>query len=109
MKIVTISDTHWKFNEIKVPKCDILIHAGDVSGRGRKEEIVDFLDWYAKHDAEYKVLIAGNHDFGFENWPEWCEEECSKRDIIYLNDSGIYINHQYDDGTIGRSQRADRG
>lgn len=98
MKIATISDTHWKYNEIEVPECDILLHAGDVSGRGRDEEITDFLDWYAAQPAEYKILIAGNHDFGFEKKPEWCTAECKKRGIIYLNDSGIYINHQEEDG-----------
>lgn len=91
MKIATISDTHWKFNEIEVPECDILLHAGDVSGRGRDDEITDFLDWYASQPATYKVLIAGNHDFGFEKKPEWCEEQCKKRGIIYLNDSGTTI------------------
>lgn len=91
MKIATISDTHWKFNQVEVPECDVLLHAGDVSGRGRDEEIVEFLDWYASQPATHKILIAGNHDFGFEKKPEWCQEQCDKRGIVYLNDSGTII------------------
>jgi 3',5'-cyclic AMP phosphodiesterase CpdA len=40
-----------------------LIHAGDMSNKGREKEIMDFLDWFAKQDFAYKILIAGNHDF----------------------------------------------
>jgi len=98
MKIVTISDTHWKFNEVEVPECDLLLHAGDISGRGKDEEIISFLDWYANQSAECKVLIAGNHDFGFEKKPEWCEQECKKRNIIYLNDSGYTYRFANENG-----------
>ena len=74
MKIIAISDTHWKFNEIEVPECDLLIHAGDISGRGTRDEVEDFLEWYSNQPATNKILIAGNHDFLFENDPKVCEK-----------------------------------
>jgi len=90
-KIVTISDTHWRFNEIEVPECDLLIHAGDISGKGSKEEVLDFLSWYSKRPSIYKILIAGNHDFFFERDNKECEDLCKQYGIVYLNDSNVTI------------------
>ena len=63
MRIVCLSDTHGKHNLIQVPDGDILLHAGDFSGRGRLEEVKRFLDWFAALPHPHKVFIAGNHDF----------------------------------------------
>ena len=90
MKIVCISDTHGLHSHLELPKGDMIIHAGDLTKNGSKNQVVDFLDWYSKLDFEYKNFIAGNHDFFFEN-----QEEINKTipdNIIYLNDSGIEIN-----------------
>jgi predicted phosphodiesterase len=34
MKICAISDTHNQHSELKIPECDILIHAGDFTNNG---------------------------------------------------------------------------
>lgn len=86
-----ISDTHNQHKKIKLPGGDILIHSGDVSGRGHSGEILPFLDWFADQDYSYHVLIPGNHDFGFEKEPARYAQECKDRGIILLNDSGIEI------------------
>lgn len=92
MKIVTISDTHNKHKKIEIPDGDIIIHAGDVSGRGHLKEVGAFLNWYGDLPHKYKVLVAGNHDFGFENKNRFIlERMCQERGIFYLNDRGIYI------------------
>ena len=91
MKATIISDTHGSHHDLKLPKGDILIHAGDVCNRGSKNEAIDFLEWFEKQDFKYKIFIAGNHDFYFEDGPE---EEIMKLipdSIIYLNDSGVEI------------------
>lgn len=67
VKITAISDTH--LAQPILPGGDILIHAGDVSYQGRAEELLEFNTWLAKQPYEYKVLIAGNHDFMFEKNP----------------------------------------
>jgi predicted phosphohydrolase len=93
LKIVTISDTHWKFNEIEVPECDLVLHAGDISGRGKIEEVEGFLKWFQHQPGDVKVLIAGNHDFGFESKSKECEDLCKLYGIIYLNDSGCTVQN----------------
>jgi Icc-related predicted phosphoesterase len=93
LQIDAISDTHTKHSSIKLPGGDMLIHAGDVSWRGKPGEILPFLDWYQKQgdNYEYLVLIPGNHDFGFEEQYALYENECRRRDIFLLNDSGIEL------------------
>lgn len=92
LKIVTISDTHNKHKQILVPYGDIIIHAGDISGRGHAKEVLAFLKWYGSLSHKHKILVAGNHDFGFENKDRAIlEKACKDSGIIYLNDSGCHI------------------
>jgi hypothetical protein len=86
-----ISDTHNKHKQIDTGSGDILIHAGDATGRGQSGEILPFLKWFSDQNFKHKILIAGNHDFGFEKEPERYQKECDDLGIIYLNDSGIEI------------------
>ena len=88
MKIILISDTHNNHN-FRIPKGDVLIHAGDVSSRGTKKEINDFIKWFQSQPHTYKIFIAGNHDFYLE---KIVDTKIEIPDIIYLNDSGCEIN-----------------
>ena len=91
MKIVAISDTHGKHRSLELPQGDMIIHAGDVSNRGEKSEVLDFLDWYKNLDFQYKIFIAGNHDFYFEKEKDSEIEKVIPSNVIYLNDSGTTI------------------
>lgn len=90
-RIHCISDTHNQHKKIFLPGGDILIHAGDATGRGQSGEIEPFLKWYGSQDYTYKIFVAGNHDWGFEREPERYQEMCKKYGVIYLEDSGITI------------------
>lgn len=92
MKLYALSDTHNLHEQIQVPKCDILIHAGDATGRGHLSEIIPFLNWLAKQDCKYKVLVPGNHDWGFEKQPELYRNECSERGISLLMDEMVDLD-----------------
>ncbi|QOD60890.1 metallophosphatase domain-containing protein [Polaribacter haliotis] len=90
MKIILISDTHGNHN-FRIPKGDVLIHAGDVSSRGRKTEIDAFIKWFQSQPHKHKIFIAGNHDFYFEEAIK-NNIEINFLDLIYLNDSGCEID-----------------
>jgi len=92
MKLVLISDTHTQHEDIIVPDGDVVICAGDISYRGTRDEVVPFLQWFDSLPHKHKILIAGNHDFGFENYPSVFKEYVDKTSIIYLNDSGVVID-----------------
>jgi predicted phosphodiesterase len=71
-KILAISDTHNQHNKLPVAEAvkehgiDILIHSGDMTGMGSPSEIDDFLYWWSRLEVAHKVIVPGNHDFGFQ-------------------------------------------
>jgi predicted phosphodiesterase len=68
MKAVVISDTHRYHRQLKkLPEGDLLIHCGDITDVGEEYQFDDFLDWFkSQKQFQYKLFIAGNHDFCFE-------------------------------------------
>lgn len=89
MKFVCISDTHCKHDHIEVPEGDVLIHAGDSTGRGSFDDLKNFGEFLSRMSHRYKVVISGNHDFCFQT-----DRSASKAvlgEAIYLQDSGIEI------------------
>lgn len=64
LKIVHLSDTHGaKYHtQVEVPKCDVLIHSGDIGGRTNIEELTSFLKWFDKQPGDLKIFVYGNHD-----------------------------------------------
>jgi Icc-related predicted phosphoesterase len=90
MRVVFISDTHNKHNSFVLPQGDLLIHAGDVSGRGTQKEIEDFLHWFSFQPHQYKVFIAGNHDFFIQQNPQKFREILPSN-VIYLQDEMVEI------------------
>ena len=93
MTLTTISDTHGLHRRIKnIPMADVLIHAGDVSTYGEEHQILDFLNWFSNLPHQYKIFIAGNHDFFFEREKEKYIQKHIPTNVIYLNDSGCEIN-----------------
>jgi len=89
MKIVCISDTHTKHREVNLPKGDILLHAGDLSYFGDESSIFDFNQWLGELDFKHKVVIAGNHDRGFEDNP--AKFEAMITNATYLNQSSVEV------------------
>jgi len=100
MKIVTISDTHGKHNDVTpdLPEGDIIIHAGDCTNHGKDYELLNFLDWFGGLPYKHKIFIAGNHDFCFEPtlsaippiYPDIAQEYKDKG-IIYLMDQMVEV------------------
>jgi Icc-related predicted phosphoesterase len=86
LKIACISDTHMHHNKIVMPKCDMIIHAGDFTYRGEDDEVSRFLKWYEKQQADYKILILGNHEVGLSRKPF---QEIKQ----IVNDHGIVLLH----------------
>jgi len=95
MKIVTISDVHNHQDGLKIPEeGDIIICSGDISFSRKddveacKYDVEEFLEWFGNLDYSMRILIAGNHDCGFEEDPKAFEKMCKNYGVTYLNDSG---------------------
>ncbi|HEV8053142.1 MAG TPA: metallophosphatase domain-containing protein [Parachlamydiaceae bacterium] len=92
LKIDCISDTHGQHSKLGLPGGNILIHAGDFSPPDTEvEDVLAFLDWFQSQKYACHILVAGNHDGFFDLIPEAMEEECRKRGIFLLNDSGAEV------------------
>lgn len=97
MKIMFISDTHGRHSEItklygELPNVDMIIHSGDCTRYGEFDETDLFLDWYSKQNAKHKVLIAGNHDFVFQNQDRKNLLLANNPTITYLEDEFVNID-----------------
>ena len=96
MRIVFFSDTHRKHGILDYSLfegADVVVFSGDMSGRGQKHEIEDFLVWYSAMPIEKKIFISGNHDFFWEKTDELdIKLFLENRGLIYLNDSEVVID-----------------
>jgi len=101
MKITFISDTHAKHNQVtsSLPGGDVLIHAGDISNKGYRTEIQDFIKWFSTiENYTHKIFIAGNHDFS-------CQDEVlAVQELLRLNPGSEYL---YDDMFLIGDKSAD--
>ena len=99
MKVVAISDTHNKHNEIthklhalSDQGYEMIIFGGDESMSGSTTETLNFLHWFNYLPFKYKIWIAGNHSLGMENNPNLVKRAMEDYpQVIYLNDSGVTI------------------
>lgn len=94
-KFTCISDTHGFHDRIELPGGDVLLVAGDITGSGELPTVYSFSDWIKDVPYEYKVVIAGNHDFSFEkddDRHEKAERALIDAGVDYLYDSSITID-----------------
>jgi predicted phosphohydrolase len=97
MKLVFISDTHNQ-HDFEVPEGDILVHCGDLTTMGTFSQVLNALTWVAELPFKDRVVIAGNHDFLFQNSQEMgktavlqAKGHVKTGQLHYLQDSGIEI------------------
>lgn len=97
IRIVIISDTHTLHNLIDIPSCHILIHCGDIALQGRVysdseslEYYTQFNKWLSKINSQYKIVIAGNHDYYLEKIG-MTETQKVLSNCIYLQNSSITL------------------
>lgn len=98
MKITFISDTHGLHKQVNLPGGDMLIHSGDMTGRGYMYETIHFMDWLEDQDYTHKILVAGNHDSFFQdNRRQALEVIIQYGNICYLEDNLEIIGENYQD------------
>ena len=99
-RITFISDTHTKHDKVSgfLTGGDILVHAGDLTGRGYITEIENFMKWYDNiNNYDTKVFIAGNHDFGFQDDNQKLRGLLTGyKTIDYLEDELMMVGEEYE-------------
>jgi Icc-related predicted phosphoesterase len=90
MRCVVLSDTHGLHDHVDVPDGDVLIHAGDLTNRGDLEDVARFDAFLAGLPHRHKIVVAGNHDFCFENRRQ--EARQLLRHAVYLEDEALTLD-----------------
>eukprot|EP00571_Detonula_confervacea_P008244 CAMPEP_0172321544 /NCGR_PEP_ID=MMETSP1058-20130122/43669_1 /TAXON_ID=83371 /ORGANISM="Detonula confervacea, Strain CCMP 353" /LENGTH=282 /DNA_ID=CAMNT_0013037073 /DNA_START=144 /DNA_END=988 /DNA_ORIENTATION=- len=65
LRLVFLSDTHGRHDEIPLPlpEGDILFHLGDACSKGNISQMRSFVRWMKKHSChKERIVIDGNHD-----------------------------------------------
>lgn len=92
MQLTFISDTHALHRQLQLGSGEVLVHCGDFTKHGDIEDVEDFAQFIAAQDFKHKIVIAGNHDWCFEDERRLAAEEClNYYGIYYLNDLGIEL------------------
>jgi Icc-related predicted phosphoesterase len=84
IKIIAISDTHGAHLGLDIPDGDILVHAGDLTATGTLPQVADFNRWLGRLPHAHKVVVAGNHDFCFQDQSR--EARALLTEALYLQD-----------------------
>lgn len=92
MRILHLSDTHSHHRQLTdLPSADIIIHSGDVSVAGTGKEVIDFIEWFGTLDYEFKIFLAGNHDYCLDGKDIEIIQRLLPENCFYLCNSGITI------------------
>lgn len=93
MKLIFISDTHDIHDQMQLDSGDLLIHCGDFTRKGDLKDVRSFASFMEQQNFTHKIVIAGNHDFCFEDERrEEAELILKSCGINYLNDSSVTID-----------------
>jgi len=88
MRIVLIADTHNHVPEL--PDGDILVHAGDATSKGTREEVEQFDAWLGTLSFKHILFTPGNHDFWFEKYGNiWRDPPTLKNATILINEEVV--------------------
>ena len=88
MRIVTLGDTHTQHWNVDVPAGDVLLFAGDGEFRS-PSDLIDFNKWLATLPHACKIVIAGNHDFFCEKYPQEIKKYLAE--AVYLKDEQFVL------------------
>ncbi|HSP79621.1 MAG TPA: metallophosphatase domain-containing protein [Myxococcaceae bacterium] len=89
LRIVAMADTHGLHERLEVPEGDVLIHAGDLTRRGTLKELAEANCFLASLPHRYKLVVAGNHDWCFQEDPQLARSLLTA--ATYLEDESIVL------------------
>lgn len=89
VRVVAMSDSHNLHRRVEIPPGDILLHAGDITAQGDLKDLADFDAFLGTLPHRHKIVIAGNHDFCFEQDPG--AAQALMRNAIYLEDAAVTV------------------
>ncbi len=92
LRLVCISDTHGDHEKLTLPAGDMIIHAGDLTAHGTRDETQAFMQWFGSLPFGRKVCIAGNHDTFMESDSAQAQQFARETGVQLLTDSGCELD-----------------
>jgi Icc-related predicted phosphoesterase len=91
LKLCFISDTHGVY-PAEMPAADVLVHSGDFSRSGSRQDLVDFQTWLLKVRHLYKKIIVcpGNHDKYVQGYTELSKQLLKDSCTLLVNKTYTY-------------------
>ncbi|KAJ4464658.1 Metallo-dependent phosphatase-like protein [Lentinula edodes] len=81
----THSGTHWD-NGGRMPRGDVLLHAGDLSSWGTVQKLQKTVDWLGNLEGyATKIFIGGNHDL-------WLDNQCEEMNLFDEEEREAMLN-----------------
>jgi Icc-related predicted phosphoesterase len=93
LRLVLTADTHCQVSKATHPwpDGDVLVVAGDLTWMGTVKEIVGEIEYLKSLHYPKTLVVAGNHDFLFEDDPMIARLIVEERGLIYLEDQPTSI------------------
>jgi 3',5'-cyclic AMP phosphodiesterase CpdA len=89
LRVICISDTHGKHRDFgDLPDGDVLVHGGDFTRFGRRDDAEDFNAWLGEQMHRDKIVVLGNHE---ANAPWAGEAKELLTNAKLLSDTGVDI------------------
>ena len=94
MRCVAVSDTHNRAENVAIPAGDVLLHAGDLTMKGRAAELRRAAAWLGSLRERFRGIIAipGNHDFGIEDYPDGARTLFADHGVTLLIDEPFELS-----------------
>ncbi|KAK1235940.1 hypothetical protein PQX77_000806, partial [Marasmius sp. AFHP31] len=92
VRVVCISDTHNShLSQPPLPSGDILIHSGDLTQSGSRQELEGALSWLNSQPHPHKFFIAGNHDSCLASRETRLHIAASYPGLVYLENTSTDV------------------
>lgn len=85
LRLVCLSDTHSQHAALDLPAGDVLLHAGDFTSWGSRDQLEDFDQWLGRQDFRYKVVVPGNHDNAMDPFVRSIVGDSKEKADMFLN------------------------
>lgn len=92
MRVVAVSDTHDRHEQVTVPDGDVLIHAGDFTDDGSRSSVAAFNDWLGTLPHDHKIVVAGNHEHVLDTAENGADAAVLLDNAHYLHDASVVID-----------------
>ncbi|CAE8682023.1 unnamed protein product, partial [Polarella glacialis] len=98
-RFVCISDTHQCHDRLPpLPAGDVLVHCGDFTNFGSRDEVRKFALWMASQPHGLKLVVPGNHDMILDEnyydayWGDWsAQQESHSEAVAEFTSRGIQL------------------